>query len=259
MKKYIILLIVLFITPFVISQQSNVGRGRIISSIRMPRGATLEDGFVIALKDPNIYIGVFERPPVNTKLSSGEHLYSLPDVGEATNRFSPLLCVKAIKGKFIEPIWYKRETIVGEGSPRVISNFFVSEPGSVWILAVQKTTKEERINAFGQDIEKYKYINDGTFYNILFYGYGAYCLQWPEGTPEREGIKKVPESMIKDLEEIVKVMPIIQKITKDPNDIETINKMSHSLKNDLAKSILEKVTTEKEQTPERQGTRVNRQ
>ncbi len=185
MKKHLFVLLVLIITPIVISQQSNVGRGRIIPSIRMPRGATLEDGFVIALKDPNIYIGVFERPPSNTKLSSGDHLYSLPDVGEATNRFSPLLCIKAIKGKFIEPIWFNRETIVGSGSPRVISNSFVSEPGSVWILPVQKTTKEERINAFGPDIEKYKYINNDTFFNILFYRYGAYCLQWPEGTQER--------------------------------------------------------------------------
>lgn len=263
MKKYIVLLIVLFITPFVISQQSNVrrdSRGR-ISPPGIPRGATHEDAFALALKDPNIYIGVFENFQAGTKLTSGESLWSLPNVTQAMLKFIPLVCVKSIKGKFSEPIiWH---SIIpaprGEGSPPNRNSSFLLVRDSKYILAVKKTTKEEIIGRFGQEIEKYSYINENSFYDVLWYGYGALYLNWPEGREEREGIVKVNESMVDDLEAIAKVMPSIQKTTKDPNDTETINKMSLSLKNDLAKTILEKVITEKEQTPEIQGTRVRGQ
>jgi hypothetical protein len=247
MKRFMIVILVLLITPIVISEQSNIRRDIISGRIAppgIPRGATHEDAFVRALKDPNIYIGVFERPPSNTKLSSGEQLYSLPDIGEAIHRFSPLLCVKSIKGNFTESvIWYCREPGPrGEGSPNS-NNIFIAERGSRWILALEKTTSEYRIGRFGDDIKKYPYINnDDVFFNILWYGYGTLCLNWPSGIPEREGIKKVSESMIDDLEAIVKAMPLIQKKAKDPNDTAAIAKTTESLKNDLAKSIFAKLT-----------------
>ena len=258
-NKYIILLIFLLVTPIVISQQSNIRRdrsGRVLPP-GIPRGATHEDAFALALKDPNIFIGVFEFPPANTKLASGEHLWSLPGIGEATNKFSPLLCVKSVKGKFAEPIiWYcSLPAPRGEGRPADINGMVYAADGK-WILAVQKTTSEYRIGRFGEEIQKYPYINDDNkFFNILWYGYGGLCIKWPEGREKPAGIVKVNESMVDDLIAIQKVMPLIQKPTKDPNDTETINKMSLSLKNDLAKTILGKITAEKEETPERQGIR----
>ena len=252
-KKYIILLFVLFITPIVISGQSEVrlnSRGR-ISPPGIPRGATHEGAFALALKDPNIFIGVFEFPPSNTKLPSGEYLWSLPDIREASNKFSPLLCVKSIKGKFVEPIiWYCRLPAPrGEGRPADI-NGMVYAPDGKWILAVQKTTSEYRIGRFGEEIKKYPYINDDEkLFNILWYGYGGLCLKWPEGREEPAGIVRVNDSMVDDLIAIAKEMPSIEKAAKDPNDTAVISKISLSLKNDLSKSILEKVTEEKEETP----------
>ncbi len=98
-------------------------------------------------------------------------------------------------------------------------------------------------------MKKYSYINENTFFDILWYGNGILYLKWPEGREERKGIVKVNESMIDDLIAIAKEIPSIQKAAKDPNGTAVISKISLSLKNDLAKSILEKVTEEKEETP----------
>ena len=192
-------------------------------------------------------------------MPSGQRLSELPGYGEARLRFSPLICIKAIKGKFAEKIiWYSRlPSPRGEGRPPDRNSLFIAFQGSKWILALQKTTKEEIIGRFGKEIEKYNYINDNTFFDVLWHGYGALCLKWPEGRPEREGLKKVPESMVDDLIAIQKVVPLIEKTTKDPNDTAAIAKISQSLKNDLAKSILEKVTTEKEKKPENPDTGAN--
>jgi hypothetical protein len=262
-KRVIIILLVLILVSIVKSGQSDVQRGRIgVGRLPpgIPSGATHEGAFALALKDPNIYIGVFEYPSVNTKLLSGKYLWTLPDIGEATNLFSPLLCIKSIKGKFVEPvIWYSiLPSPRGEGRPTDRNSSFILLKGSKCILAVKKATKEELIGRFGEKIEKYSYINENTFFDVLWYGYGALYLQWPEGKEKPSGVKQVPESMVDDLEAIAKVIPLIQKETKDPNDTAAITKMSLSLKNDLAKSILEKATTEKQETPTRRGTGANR-
>ena len=260
-RRCIILMFVLFITPIVISQQSNVrrdSRGRILPP-GIPRGATHEDAFALALEDPNIYIGVFENIQAGTKLPSGESLWSLPNVMDAILKFSPLVCVKSIKGKFTEPIiWYCiLPAPRGEGSRPDRNSSFVLVRDSKYILAVKKTTKKEIIGRFGQEMEKYSYINENTFFDVLWYGYGALNLKWPEGREEREGILKVNESMVDDLEAIAKVMPSIQKTTKDPNDTAAIAKTSENLKNDLAKSIFVKITTEKEEKSEKPDTGAN--
>ena len=273
-KKYIIFLFVLFITPIVISEQSNVRRN---SRGRIPYPQiqrTHEGAFALALKDPNVYIGVFEHFQADTKLPSGKSILSLPNVMEAMNKFRPLVCVKSIKGTFAEPIiWYNMVSAPIGGNR---NSSFILLPGGKCILAVKKTTKEEITGRFGQEMKKYSYINENTFFDVLWYGYGALYLKWPEerkktegiekinprreairrqmeGRDEHEGMIKVPESMVDDLEAIAKAMPSIQKTMKDPNDTAAINKMSLSLKNDLAKSILEKVTSEKEEVPQRQG------
>jgi hypothetical protein len=206
--------------------------------------------FAEAFKDPNILIGVFESPdkPSDTILSSGESILSQPGYREAANQYilRILHFVKNIKGSFPEPV----VVVVGTGLTPMFEGRPIIPPlspvsGSKWILALKKTSSASRLERFGKDIEKYPFLNDRTMFVLFRFGYGTLCLKWPEGRPEQEGIKKVPESMIDDLEAIVKVMPSIQKEKKDPNDTAAIDKTSKALKNDLAKSIFTKVSSQK--------------
>jgi hypothetical protein len=243
-KQSIIILLVLIMAQIVLSNQASERR---IPPPIPPVGATHEDAFARALNEPNVFIGVFERVDAKSTLTSGEYVFGLPGIGEATNRFSPLKCIKTIKGKFIEPIiWYTTLSAgIVEGRRGQVGTFFIALEKSKWILALEKTTNAYRVGRFGKDIEQYKYINDDTFFNVLWYEYGALCLKWPEGNAESKFLKKVPETMVGDLEAIVKVMPSIQKEKKDPNDTASINKTEAALKNDLAKSIYNKVLTQK--------------
>jgi hypothetical protein len=203
--------------------------------------------FVDAFKDPNIFIGVFEWASSGIKLFSGETIGDLPGYTAAKIRFnlSALRCVTSIKGKFDESVIFISTfgPPIFEGRPRIPS--FIPLSGSKWVLALKKTSSASRLERFGKDIEKYPFLNDRTMFVFFRYGYGALCLKWPEGTPEREGLKKVPDSMVEDLEAIVKVMPYIKKEKKDANDTASINKASAALKNDLAKSIFERVSGQK--------------
>ncbi len=65
-------------------------------------------------------------------------------------------------------------------------------------------------------------------------------MKWPEGRAESKFLRKVPETMVDDLEAIAKVIPSVQK--KDTNDMKVLLITTLTLKNDLAKSIFEKLS-----------------
>ena len=212
--------------------------------------------FADAFKDPNVFIGVFERHRLynlSTKsataitLSSGEILQELPGYWEAGARCGPMLrYVKSIKGKFTEPVVFVIPPPVmrrlAEPLPRPFVPFF----GSRWVLALKKTSNEYRIERFGKDIDEYKFFNDRTVFHLFRGGHGALCLTWPK-KEEPWYVVKVPDSnsIVEDLEAIQRVVPYTQKERMDPNEVAAITNTSKALKTDVAKSIFAKVLSGK--------------
>jgi len=259
MRKYIVLS-VLLIMPLVLLGQEKSAKN---DSLQPPPSWTKEareatesnyvETFADAFKDPNIFMGVFELPELSDKfvptttLSSGEILEYLPEYGEAMGRFDliKLRCVKPIKGKFDEPVIFVRRDFppIVEAAPRIPA--FMPPFGSKWVLALQKTSKEYRISQCGgEEIEKYKFINDRTMFRVFRYGHGALCLKWPDKDKKwtkPEHLVKVPESIVEDFEAIQRVMPYTQKEKIDPNEIVAIGNTKKALKTDVAKSIFAKV------------------
>jgi len=145
--------------------------------------------FAEAFKDPNVLIGVFERPfltPIDshTILSSGEILENFPEYHEAIEQYNlnKLRCVKALKGEFPESVVLVPTFIYIFRSPRErpVVPIFLPPFGSKWVLALKKTSKEYRIARFGRDIEKYKFLNDRTVFSLFGCGHGALCQEWPD-------------------------------------------------------------------------------
>lgn len=251
MKKYIVLSLLLVVTCVLSGQEKPVKN---YVPKPPPVGVGAVETFAQAFTDPNVFIGVFECSPKSsfTTLSSGEILENMPGYLEALNRFSMLYRVKPIKGKFVEPIIFVCtlppplfEFDRGRRLPGFIPPF-----GSKWVLALEKTSKEYRIARFGKDIEKYKFLNDRTMLEVLWYGYGALCLKWPEKDkkfpfPEPPYLVKVPESIVDDFKAIQRVVPYTQKERMDPNEMAAITNTSKALKTDVAKSIFAKVLSGK--------------
>jgi len=265
MKKYIILFLTLIVSCIVFGQENpaknevpkSKSKEWFAESWKAAKSNHVET-FADAFKDPNIIIGVFEHcPPLSrTILSSGEVLEDFPGYKKAMIRFSliQLRCVKLIKGNPPEPVILI--TRLGppmiEAAPRIPP--FLPLVGGKWILALQKTSKEYRIYRYdNKEIENYKFINDNTMFRVFRYGYGALYLRWADHKnvpklkklPEPSFITKVPEDIVDDFEAIERVMPLIRKEKKDPNEKDSINKTSKALKNDLAKSIFAKISGEK--------------
>jgi hypothetical protein len=248
-KKRLTTITILLVTPAILLGQRIEPPKWELEELSTPY-SNHTDTFTDAFKDPNILIGVFEYPnnPSETNLSSGKSILSQTGYGEASNRYNlrVLHLVRSIKGSFSEPV----VVVVGVGltpmfEGRPLIPMLSPGPGSKWILALKKTSQASRLERFGKDIEKYPFLNDRTIFILFRFGYGSLCLKWPEGKQESQGLKKVPDSMIDDLEAIVKVMPSIKKEKKDANDTASINKASAALKNDLAKSIFERVSGQK--------------
>ncbi len=252
MKKYIVLSILLVVTCVLFGQEKR--RKNYVSKpppawireARMAAGSNYVDTFAQAFKDPNILIGVFERPPGVSRdtLSSGEILEDLPGYQKAVIRFSlsKLRCIKPIKGQSPEPVVLVTKLMppILEARPRIPA--FIPLKGSKWVLALKKTSKEYRISRFGgQDVEKYKFINDRTMFRVFRYGHGALCLKWPEKKKKPRYLVKVTESLVDDFKAIQRVVPYIQKEKKDPNEMAAITNTSKALKTDVAKSIFAKV------------------
>lgn len=213
------------------------------------------DTFADAFKDPNIVIGVFDYPerfPHDITLSSGEKLFEIPGFWEALPRFTALICVKTIKGKFTEPVIfvYTFPLIYRTLYERPPIPWFRPPRGSKWVLALERTSQEYRVARFGDKIEKYKFINDNTLFMPFRYGRGTLCLKWPEKDkkfPEPLYLVKVPESIVDDSEAIQRVMPYIQKEKVDPSEMTAINNTSKALKTDVAKSIFAKILADRSQ------------
>jgi hypothetical protein len=273
MKKYKILSIILVIVSINISGQEwflmevkqPVDSNRVdkkstnllLDEMDIPDSNNI-DTLADAFNDPNIFIGVFDNAlllSISGKLSAEEKDIMLKNSLKATiMTLTAMHLVKPIKGEFKESIIF-----VSMSSPPSRSRIPIVRyiPGSKWILALRKTTKDLRIERWGNEIEKYDYFTDDSVFIQFRYGYGALCLNWPkaddEGIPpsnpsmfiEPKGLVKVTESMVEDLETIQKAMPTIKKEIKDSNDTAEIAKTSQALKNDLAKSIFSKIPKEK--------------
>ncbi len=218
------------------------------------------DTFSDAFNDPNIVIGVFEDAALQTisgNLSAKNKSIILQNSLKAiTLNLRVLHLVKPIKGEFSKSL-----ISVSMISPPSRGRFptISFAPGSKWILALRKTTKDYCIERWGNEINENEFLNEYSIFTQFRFGYGALCLYWPkpddEGIPpsrpnsilfvEPKGLVKVPESMIDDLEAIQKVVPLLQKENKDPNDTVAIEKTSQVLKNDLAKNIFLKLSMKK--------------
>ncbi|MBN1973201.1 MAG: hypothetical protein JW787_06150 [Sedimentisphaerales bacterium] len=253
-------------TNYTESPVYNPLRKRGIMEWDIPADSNHIDTFTDAFNDPNIVIGVFDNAALLAlygKLTPEEEsIMSQPGIMDtAVMNLVPLHLVKPIKGKFNKSIIFISSIFppYREGLSQIPHIKF--SPGAKWVFALRKTTKEFRIERWGEKIEKYDYLNDDTVFIQFRFGYGALCLKWPkpddEGIPpsrpnttlfvEPEGLVKVPESMIEDLEVIEKVIPLLQKENKDPNDTAAIEKTSQALKNNLAKYIFSKLSKKKTQ------------
>jgi len=249
MKKHIVLSMLLVVTCVLFGQEKR-GENRVskprpawVREGRMAAGSNYVDTFAQAFKDPNILIGVFEYPsgPARNTLSSGEILEDSPGYLEAAIRFNlkMLRCIKPIKGQSPEPVVLVPRLFppILEARPRIPA--FIPLAGSKWVLALKKTSKEYRIARFGENIEKYKFINDRTMFMVFRYGHGALCLKWAD-VKKPSHVVKVPESIVDDFEAIQRVIPYTQKEKIDPNELAAITKTWQALKTDVAKSIFAK-------------------
>jgi hypothetical protein len=259
MKKHIVLSLMLIVTCVLLGQEKPVKNDPPkliplrVKEARIAAESNYVETFTDAFKDPNVLIGVFERPkrfPYDTTLSSGENLR---DIGsEILYKFTALYCVKPIKGEFTEPIIfvYTFPYIYSSLSARPPIPEFYPPPGSKWVLALKKTSREYRIARFSEEIkeiEKYKFLNENTLFMPFRYGHGALCLKWPEKKKEPRYLVKVPESIVEELKAIQRVFPYTQKEKIDPNESASITKTSKALKSDVAKSIFEKVLADRSQ------------
>jgi hypothetical protein len=246
MTKSIMLSLVLLIAPILLFGQEKPVK-RLLKPF--PPGSGAVETFAKAFRDPNVLIGVFEYSPKSslTTLSSGEILENLPGYDEAMIWFSlrELRCIKPIKGEFIEPVifvsalpppWF-------EGRPALPG--FYPLYGSKWVLALRKTSQEYRIERFGKGIEKYKFFNDRTVFNLFRGGHGALCLKWPEKKEAPSYLVKVSQSIVEDFNDIQQVIPIMLKEKTDPNDEAVLNETRNGLRTDPAKSIFEKLSADK--------------
>jgi len=268
MKKYIVLSLLLIVTCVLFGQEKPVKNDPPepiplwVIEARKAAGSNYVETFADAFKDPNILIGVFEWPtriPHRTRLSTGEILEDMPGYHEATIRFSltKLHCFKPIKGKPPEPVVLVTTLPppMLEARPRIPG--FIPLLGSKWVLALKKTSKEYRISRFGgEDVEKYKFINDRTMFSVFRYGHGALCLKWSDykkmfpklPEPRKPShLIEVTESIVEDFNDIQQIIPIMQKEKINPNELASITKTLKALKSDVAKSIFEKVLADRSQ------------
>lgn len=263
MKKYIVLSLLLIVTCVLFGQEEIVKKKYVpepppvwIKESRKAAESNYIETFADAFNDPNILIGVFEWPtriPHRTRLSTGEILEDMPGYHEATIRFSltKLHCFKPIKGKPPEPV-----VLVTTLPPPMLEGTlsipeFIPLLGSKWVLALKKTSKEYRISRFGgEDVEKYKFINDRTTFSVFRYGHGALCLKWSDykkmlpklPEPRKPShLIEVTESIVEDFNDIQQIIPIMQKEKINPNELASITNTSKALKTDAAKSIFAEV------------------
>ena len=214
------------------------------------RNSDSTDTFAAAFNDPNVLIGVFERPKyvpnvlTSTMLSSGKILEELPGYWEAMTQFEfiiKLRHVESIKGEFTEPVVF----VV---SPPLIltlkeNNIPIFAPvnQTKWILALKKTTSEYRVARLGKEAEKYAFLNDNTVFSLFHWGYGALCLQWPEKEMKPENMVQVSEDIIPDLQATGKAMPHVQKKQRESSDTAAIEKTKNALKTNKAKAIFDEL------------------
>jgi len=209
--------------------------------------------FTDAFKDPNVLIGIFERPEpksiTTTVLSSGEILEQLPGYWEGMDRCGPMLrCVRPIKGTFSEPVVFVVCPPLVRRLTGPLPQPFIPVFGSRWVLALKKTSQQYRIERFGKDIQDFQFLNDRTVFILFRGGHGALCLKWPtedKRWARPENLVEVPDSIVADFEAIQRVIPYVSKGKKDANEIYLITNTSKALKTDVAKSIFVRLLSDR--------------
>lgn len=262
MKKHIALFLIFLIVPIISFGQekpdmNDVPRTPPVWEKEFEKAACSNyvEAITEAFNDPNVFIGVLEKPKLlpnsvpATILTSGEILEELPGYWEAMMRTGliQLRCVKSIKGKFAEPVVF----VIPPPLMRTLHDtripVFIPFSETKWVLALQKTSDEYRIARLGTDIKKYKFFNDETVFSLFHWGHGALCLKWPEKQKEPECLVKVSEGIVKDLEAIGQAMPHIQKKKLEPVDIAALEKTKHDLKTAHAKSIFDRLMQKRQE------------
>ncbi len=231
------------------AQEMKSDRPRVTS-----REAAPVETFAAAFEDPNVVIGVFERVSGIATFSNGQMVARLPGYAEATKRFTlePLRCTKSIKGNVSETVVFAAggESASAAGEPNIPP--FVDPFGSQWVLALEKTTEKTRVARFGQEVTKYRWLDDRTMFRLFWSGYGALCVKWPKEDPKKPEPKpaylvQVPETIVADFEAIAKALPRLGKA--DANAPATVENVKKTLKNDLAGSILDKIVADRNTQP----------
>jgi len=120
------------------------------------------------------------------------------------------------------------------GSLEYGSPGFYPPSGTKWLLALRKTTPEYRKARFGEEINKYQWLNDDTLFALTGYGFGQFCIQWTEAIDMPDRVVKVPENIIDDFRVIQKIATDLQESRLDPSDAAD---MAEMLEIEQAKSI----------------------
>ncbi len=205
--------------------------------------------FADAFADPNIVIGVFYRPSyslieleeIDPNLPSEEKIEILRNFRVAGTKFSlvRLQLLKLIQGDMTGPVVYiSSMPIMVSSEPYLLT--FHPRSESKWILALRKTTPEYRAARFYQDMGKYKFLNDDTFFTVWGHQFGALCLEWPEDSAieQPDWVVKVSEDIIDDFKVIQELTTDLKKNRLDPNDAVAMTEM---LETEQAKFIFAEI------------------
>ena len=209
--------------------------------------------FAEAFLDPNIVIGVFERVDLSwaaMEKSLGEDWAQHVDEFLAITDVYTVIMLrpeKAIAGLSGQPVVFccpVRASFFMEGFGFRRAPLFLPSRGRKWILALERTTHQQRLVQYGEMIADCSFFNDQTFFNVHNFGYGALCLE-PVGEPNPRNTNVVPEEAILDLENIQKVVSFMNKETRDPNETAAVEAAQAGLQTDIAKSIFEAMLSQR--------------
>lgn len=221
-------------------------RGSIIRRYA-PIYRSVSTAFADAFADPNIVIGVFDRPSyfliqleeIDPSLPSEQIIEIIRHYSSAGSNFNliRLRCLELIQGDMTGPYAFISTLFtMTESEPHLLT--FSPPLESKWIVALRKTTPEYRAARFLQDMGQYKFLNDDTFFTVWGFQYGALCLKWPEKIEQRFGVVNVSEDIVDDF----KIMyELSTDLRKSRLDLSRAAEMAEMLETEQAKSIFAEI------------------
>lgn len=236
--------------------QSAAERGSIFRR-QQPVYSSFRTAFADAFADPNIVIGVFElsspsliqSDEIDPNLPSEKKIETIDHYRAAGINFSlrRLRCLELIQGDMAGQ--YAFISVIPArlaGEPSSVRTFH-PYLGSKWILALRKTTPEFRAARYSQNIGKFEFLNDDTFFTVWGYQYGALCLEWSEDVFEKpDWAVKISEDVVDDFKIMYEISTDLRQSRLDPSRAAD---MAEMLETEQAKSIfaeiLRKEKTEK--------------